>query len=501
MCQEDLLMMSQRERDRLRVMQQVSEGRLAQVDAAEQLGLTARQVRRLLKRFARQGDAGLVHGSRGQPSNRRINGNFRRRVLRRYKSRYHDFGPTLAAEKLTEDGLAVSDETLRGWLIAEGLWREKSQGERHRARRERKACFGQMIQTDASHHAWLEDRCTDPITLVAMIDDATSRATARFYGGETTASYMDLLGRYVSRHGRMVSLYADRHSIFKLSVKDCWGEVRSEPTQFARALGELGIVLIWAHSPQAKGRIERFFQTAQDRLVKELRLRGACTIEQANEVLEHYFLPEFNRRFTVPAAKNIDAHRPVHTDMEMASILSVRDHRVIGSDYTFRYDGKIYQIPAPALPGMRGGRVIIENRLDGQYLFLFGGVVLKCRVVAQNATRPTPPIPQPESIRTRGASQKAKVRREDPREPFLPGVPTAIGMEGGSWRPGNKHPWRKAALRQTIRRAFTTTPHKEYLMNYHKLNNGLTAKEQAFFTASPPVAPPGTKAAKIHNPP
>ncbi|EQD58918.1 transposase protein, partial [mine drainage metagenome] len=147
------------------------------------------------------------------------------------------------------------------------------------------------------------------------------------------------------------------------------------------------------------------------RLVKELRLRGACTIEQANEVLERYFLPEFNRRFTMPAAKNIDAHRPVNTGMDIASILSVRDHRVISSDYTFRYDGKIYQIPAPALPGMRGGQVIIENRLDGQCVFRFGGVVLKCQVVVQNAARPTPPIPQPESVRARGASKKVKGRR------------------------------------------------------------------------------------------
>ena len=322
MSQEELLMMSQRDRDRVRVIHQVLEGRLSQVDGAEQLGLTARHVRRLVKQLAKRGDGGLIHQSRGKPSHNRFDGNFRRRVLRRYKSRYSDFGPTLACEKLAKDNLAVADETLRCWLIAEGLWKGRHQGQRHRARRERKACFGQMVQTDASHHAWLEDRFSAPIVLVAMIDDATSYASARFYSGETTAAYMDLLGRYVGIHGRMVSIYADRHSIFKLSNKDIWGEVHSEPTQFARALGELEIELISAHSPQAKGRIERFFETAQDRLVKELRLRGARTMEQANDVLERHFLPQFNRRFTVSAAKPVDAHRPVNKGMDMASILT-----------------------------------------------------------------------------------------------------------------------------------------------------------------------------------
>ncbi len=177
-----------------------------------------------------------------------------------------------------------------------------------------------MIQTDASHHAWLEDRCSESIVLVAMIDDATSYASARFYSGETTAAYMDLLGRYVGVHGRMASIYADRHSIFKISSKTIWGEVHSEPTQLARALVELEIALISAHSPQAKGRIERFFETAQDRLVKELRLRGASTMEQGNDVLDRYFLPLFNRRFTVSAAKLADAHRPVNRGRGIAPV-------------------------------------------------------------------------------------------------------------------------------------------------------------------------------------
>lgn len=489
MCQEELLMTSQRDRDRLRVIRQVLEDRLSQVDAAEQMGLTTRQVRRLVKRLAKRGDAGLVHQSRGKPSHNRFDGSFRQRVLRRYKSRYSDFGPTLACEKLAEDNLVVADETLRSWLIAEGLWKGRSQGERHRARCERKACFGQMVQTDASHHAWLEDRCSDPMVLVAMIDDATSYASARFYSGETTAAYMDLLGRYVGVHGRMVSIYADRHSIFKISMKDIWGEVHCEPTQFARALGELEIELIAAHSPQAKGRIERFFETAQDRLVKELRLRGARTMEQANDVLDRHFLPLFNRRFTVPAAKPVDAHRPVNRGMDMASILSDRDYRVITSDYTFRYGGKIYQIPPPPISGMRGGKVQIENRLDGQCVFRFGHKVIQCRMVAEGATKALP-VQVPASEGTASVNPPAKRRKtksdmNDSREAFLPGTNP---LEGGSWRPGPKHPWRKAAMRENIRRAVTTGQQKQFLMDRHKLNDGLTAQEQSLFTAPPSAA-------------
>ncbi len=423
-------------------------------------------------------------------------------ILRLYKSRYSDFGPTLAVEKLAEEGRVVSDETLRHWLITAGLWRERGQGERHRARRERKACYGQMIQTDASQHAWLEDRNAEPIVLVAMIDDATSYTVARFYDGETTAAYMDLLGRYISLHGRMVSIYADRHSIFKTTVKDIWGEVHSEPTQFARALGELGIELIAAHSPQAKGRIERFFQTAQDRLVKELRLRGAKTMEQANDVLNHHFLPLFNRRFTVPPAKNTNVHKPPRKDMDMASILSERDHRVISNDYTFRYQKKIYQIPAPALSGMRGGQVIIENRLDGKCVFRFGGVILNCRMVAEDGAKERPTqqmaLKEPSPIHPVTRRLKKKYPHHDPREAFLPGTNP---LEGGSWRPGPKHPWRKAVMRETIRRAATTTSHKQSLMRYHGLNDGLTARQQSQFTEPPPVKSAGKKAGASSDPP
>ena len=475
-------MMSQRDRDRVRVIHEVLEGRLSQVDGAEQLGLTVRHVRRLVKRLAKRGDGGLIHQLRGKPSHNRYDGNFRQRVLRRYKSRYSDFGPTLACEKLAEDNLVVADETLRCWLIAEGLWKGRHQGERHRARRERKACFGQMIQADASHHAWLEDRFSDPIVLVAMIDDATSYASARFYSGETTAAYMDLLGRYVGVHGRMVSIYADRHSIFQLSIKDIWGEVHSEPTQFARALGELEIELISAHSPQAKGRIERFFETAQDRLVKELRLRGVRTMEQANDVLERHFLPQFNHRFTVSAAKPVNAHRPVNKGMDMASILSDRDHRVITGDYTFRYGGRIYQIPPPPLSGMRGGKVRIENRLDGQRVFWFGDRVLQCQMVAENAARVIP-VPESASQGTVRVSAPAgrRIPQSDTLAPCAAYLPGTSALEDRSWRPGPKHPWRRAAMRENIGRVVATGQPEQLLTGRPHLNGGQMVEGPSLF--------------------
>ena len=202
------------------------------------------------------------------------------------------------------------------------------------------------------------------MVLVAMIDDATSKVSARFYPAETTQAYMDLLGRYLRLHGRMLAMYVDRDSIFRAEDHHP-DDPRPVLTQFARALKELQIELILAFSPQAKGRIERFFQTAQDRLVKELRLARARSMEQANVVLEEKFIPWFNRWCSVRPASPNDAHRPLHPSMHLGSILSIQEHRHVANDYTFRLDNRLYQLLPPPLPGLRGGRVTIEHRLDG----------------------------------------------------------------------------------------------------------------------------------------
>src|SRR5436190_2072021 len=301
----DLLPMSQRERDILKIMHPVLQGQRTGAEAARLLGRSTRQVRRLLRKLQDQGDAAIVHGLRGRPSNRRTDSGMRRAVVAAYKARYADFGPTLAAEKLAAEGLHVCRETLRRWLIAEGLWQRRRQREPHRSRRPRRDCFGELVQMDASFHDWLEGR-GETLVLIALIDDATGRVLARFYEAGTVVTHMDLLRRWLRKYGRPLAVYTDRHSIFE--PQDKGRAVALAETQFGRALSELGVELIRARSPQAKGRVERLFGTAQDRWVKELRLAGVRTALQANEVLAR-LLPAHNRKFAKAAKDSTDAHR------------------------------------------------------------------------------------------------------------------------------------------------------------------------------------------------
>ncbi len=270
--------MSQRDRDVLKVMSLVLKGQRTQVEAARLLKLGVRQVRRIQHRLKSSGDGAVVHRLRGRPSNRRIDDAVKRKALLLYRQKYLGFGPTLAAEKLAEeDRVKVAVRTLGEWLLAAGLWTRHRRRDRHRSRRMRRACFGEMVQADASLHDWLEGRGQGlKLTLVGMIDDATGKMLCRFYPSETSEAYMDLLSRWIASHGRPLSWYSDRHGIFRAESR-LLGE--DEPvavaTQFSRALAELEVELILANSPQAKGRIERLWGTAQDRLVKELRPPGA----------------------------------------------------------------------------------------------------------------------------------------------------------------------------------------------------------------------------------
>src|SRR5271169_4304642 len=288
----DRIAMSQKERDVRKILHGVLQGDRTQAEAARLLGFTARHVRRLQRRLQTDGDQTLVHGLCGRPSNHRADPALRRAVLEAYRQRYADFGPTFACEKLADEGLLVLPQTLRRWLIAEGLWQRRRQRDPHRSRRPRRDCFGELVQIDASIHDWLEGRGEQAV-LITLIDDATSYVMARFYPSGTTEAHMDLVGRWLRRHGRPLALYSDRHSIFE--PQDKGRALPGAETQFGRALRELGIALIRAHSPQAKGRVERSFGTAQDRWVKELRLAGAMTVVAANQVLER-LLPAHNRR-------------------------------------------------------------------------------------------------------------------------------------------------------------------------------------------------------------
>jgi transposase-like protein len=370
---EDRIAMSQRERDVLKVLQGLAEGQRSQVEAARLLAMTARQVRRLAQRLAKEGDGALVHGLRGQPSNRRLDEELRARVLETYRKDYADFGPTFASEKLAAQGMKVSAETLRQWLLAEGLWQRKRRRDVHRRRRPRRLCFGELIQMDTSVHDWLEGR-GEEMVLVAAIDDATSRIEAGFYEGETVEAYMDRTERWLRRYGRPRAFYTDKDSVFQWQSK---GRAAEGLTQFGRALEELDIELILAHSPQAKGRIERFFGTAQDRWVKELRLAKVTTRVAANELVQRQLAPEYNRRFTVRPGDGADAHRALGRHYCLPAILSVQSKRVVTNDYTIRLHNRCYQLHKPALPGLRGGQVIVEERRDGTLAIRFREHYLK----------------------------------------------------------------------------------------------------------------------------
>ena len=266
---KDRIEMSQWERDRLKVMAPVMSGERTQSEAARLLKLCVRQVRRIQRRLEAGGDAAVIHGLRGQPSNRRHEPSWRGQVVDACRETLAALGPTMAAEKLAALGLAVPKETLRRWLLQESLWQPSRRREKHRQQRQRRECFGELVQADGSEHDWLEGR-GPRMTLIVFIDDATSRVLARFHPAETTEAYWDVLGRWLRKHGRPVALYTDYDSVF---VGETPGQ-KAAQTQFSRALEELDIGWIGAGSPQAKGRVERFNGTAQNRLVKELRL--AC---------------------------------------------------------------------------------------------------------------------------------------------------------------------------------------------------------------------------------
>mgnify|MGYP001605338418 CR=1 FL=1 len=311
MVREDKVLMSVKELRRLHVIHQVIEKQVTQEKAGELLELTDRQVRRMVKRVRREGDRGLAHRSRGKPSNRAIDGKTKARVMAVYGTAYADFGPTLASEKLFErDGIPISDETLRLWLLQAGIDHFKRRKRPHRQWRERKAHRGELIQMDGSHHKWFEDR--GPVcVLMAYIDDATGRVYARFYTYEGTIPAMDSFKRYIKRHGLPRAVYADKHTTYKSPGEPTLTEQLEgqEPmSQFERSLSELGVEMIHAHSPQAKGRIERLFKTFQDRVIKEMRLAGITTMEEANRFLGGY-LPIYNRRFAIRPAQAAD--RPV----------------------------------------------------------------------------------------------------------------------------------------------------------------------------------------------
>jgi transposase len=360
--------MTTQDRDRVKVLHEVKKKHITQKEAADQLGLSRRWVKKLMKRLRKEGDRGVLHRSRGKASNRKIALKVQQKAVRIVRDEYGDFGPTLAAEYLGEQhDIAVGKETLRQWMIEDGIWKPKAaMVENVHVWRPRRSCRGELVQWDTSEHDWLEGR-GEKLYLIAMLDDATSRGLARFVRHDSTEENMRLMWRYLERWGRSLGYYADRASLFQNTPKANHHKDAPElgPTQIGRALQELGIELIAAHSPQAKGRIERFFGTAQDRLVKGLRKAGAGGLEQANDYLEDVYLPMWNQRFTQAEQNSTDVHRALMKEHSLASILSCVETRVVTNDYTIRVGGQIFQIAREqARPALRGAMVRVELRLD-----------------------------------------------------------------------------------------------------------------------------------------
>lgn len=391
--------LSQRERDRLRVLHEVAQGHLTQVAAAGRVQLSDRQVRRLLLRIREQGDRAVIHGLRGRPSNRKLAGALEQKILARVRQRYADFGPTLATEHLAQEGFLVSRETLRKWMTQASLWRPRSRRvKKIHVWRERRASFGELVMQDSSPFRWLEDR-GPACQLIAVMDDATSRIWARFSEHDTTEENLRTFGGWLRRYGRPLAHYTDKNSIFRTTRQAAIGEqLQGEEarSQFGRALGELGIEWIAAQSPQAKGRIERLFKTLQDRLVKELRLAGIDSIAAANHFLETRFLPEWEERFTVLPRNPRNAHRRLGREHRLEEILSVRVARKVAQDHTVSWGGNRWGVPREEVcAGLRGAPVEIERRLDGSHWLRFRGRYLRLR----HCPEPEPRAASPSGLR------------------------------------------------------------------------------------------------------
>lgn len=412
--------MSGSERERLKIMAGVKEAALTLVAAAGLLGVCYRQSKRIWRRYQDEGDAGLVHRLRGQPSAQRKPQALREQVLALCtEERYEGFGPTLMAEHLLQAGLEVDHETLRRWRIATGQHPVRRRKQQHRQWRERKPCFGAMVQMDGSHHDWFEGRGPKCVLMV-MVDDATNRMYCRFFEAETTRASYDVLEGWVKKHGLPGSLYVDRDSIYRCEGQPSIGDQlagKQPQTQFGRAMEALGIKLIMANSPQAKGRVERMNGTLQDRLVKEMRLAGISDLESANRFLDGKYLRAFHRKFGRAAASPMDAHRK--NTQPLQEVLSWETERVVQGDWTVTCEGKRYQLDQrhEALSLVRR-KVIVRTLRNGRVQLVYRGQPLKWRALPAGSVRQPRPV------------KKAKVERnEKPKK--------------AEKTPSQNHPWRR----------------------------------------------------------
>lgn len=398
--------MSIKECNQIGVLQQLKKGKIMLKQAARELGLSDRQIRNKLKRFLQGGELAIVHRLRGRPSNNQTEPTFKKQVLELIESKYRDFGPTFAAEQLQQNhDITINDETLRNLMIGASLWQVKKQRVRHRKWRERRAQFGQMAQFDGSLHLWLENR-GPACTLLLYIDDATGTIlAAAFVYGESTKNAMAVSKDYFTRYGLPEDIYTDRGGVYKVNINNPNDE---RITQFQRALTELNINLIHAHSPQAKGRIERCFKTLQDRLVKELRLANICSLDEANRYLQEIYIPRHNAQFAVVPRQAEDAHR--RTKANFDDTLCIKTERVLNQDFTLQYRNRFFQLHAEQRAVIRPTESItIQENVDGKIKLSIRGIWLNFDEIKERPAKP----------------QKIS------------------SVNNKIWRPSPNHPWKK----------------------------------------------------------
>jgi transposase len=425
------LIMSAKEVNRISIMDKLVKKEIRQKKAAQILGLSVRQIKRLKKRYQQEGAAGLIHKNRGRESNRKIPAEEIDRVIEIVKKEYWDFGPTLAHEKLVENhGFIFGVEALRQAMIKANLWKAKrNKKPRIHQLRERRVCEGELVQIDSSPHAWFENR-GPKCDLLGYIDDATSKVKwLEFFPGETTAAYFKATREYLLRYGKPLAFYADKNSIFRIntsrngssSIRDSQGL-----TQFGRAMKQLGIKLIPAHSAQAKGRIEKLFKTLQDRLVKELRLRRIKNIKEANQYLPE-FMAEFNDKFAVSPQDPKDAHLPLLPleKRNLGRILAFQETRILSKNLTCQFENKLYLIKTERPTyAMRHAPVLIIKDLKGKIAIEYKGKKLNYEVIKRQ--------PKQEIIDTKQLNQ----------------VIDQIGKQRAEkipWKSPTDHPWRHFA--------------------------------------------------------
>ena len=419
MNQKELFVMSAQELERLKTIQRVIDKKITQIIASEYLGLTVRQIKRLVRQYKQHGASGLVSKHRGQSSNRKYTDAKIGIIKQLVETRYYDFGPRFAAEKLFDlHGIKVSKETLRQWMIEWGLWRAKRKKTvKLHPLRDRRPCFGELVQIDDSPHDWFEGRGPECCLLVA-IDDATSRlCSLHFEPSETMAGYFKLMRKYIVTHGLPLSTYNDKHGIFRINLPNA--DEESE-TQFSRAMRQLGIEIICANTPEAKGRVERANQTLQDRLIKEMRLRGICDIESANAYLPTY-IKEHNARFAVEPLSSEDIHRKELPTTEVLDLIfSYHDKRKLTKNLELSYNNTIYQIKTHTKGyRLRHATVTVCEDLKGIVTLICKGKILSytCHTRARH---------NPEIIDSKQLSIKMESLKSE-RKPF---------------KPAANHPWR-----------------------------------------------------------